>query len=280
MNRARKMIEAYKTSLFRLARRPSRELEALKSCWPDVLVEINAQRKQLDRKIHENDPIRETIDLLSPLGRIEDENVHSRALAYLLNPKNTEHGYNNEILASLLEKVKDLGPRGSEAGKILTLLRGKRTEVHVTREFRDTIDHNRHGSLARYDIRVELKGLKHKARIIIENKINAPEGSGQLQAYAQKARSWGKANSGRVLLLYLAPTKRDTTAVSDGWISLSYLDLASCLRKVWMRKPSAAGRSWLALYIVSVARGVLGFDINRLHNTSLEDLKTYLGEGN
>jgi len=60
-------------------------------------------------------------------------------------------------------------------------------------------------------------------------------------------------------------------------MALSYLDLASALRNAWARNRGAAGSEWLALYITSITRGVLGIDIARRGGASVQDIETYLG---
>jgi hypothetical protein len=260
------MTRAYESKLFKLFRQPSRELGALRNSWPDVKAMIDDHRHRLSRRIHKDDPIRGTVDLLNPLGRTMDEAIHSRALAYLLSDEQHgygKHGYGKQVLDSLVEKVKDCGPRGSGAAAVLTLLRRKRAEIVVTPEFRYPIENDQDRSAGRCDIWVKLRAGKRSALIVIENKINAPEGSRQLQAYSREACAWCRANNGIPLLIYLAPVRRETKSSDGDWVSLSYLELASALRRAWLKEPNATGKYWLSLYIVSVMRGILGFDIRR-----------------
>ena len=108
-----------------------------------------------------------------------------------------------------------------------------------------------------------------EALIVIENKINAPEGKGQLPRYEAEARKWCKEHKGSSLLIYLS---RDGRKVDESWLNLSYLDLASALRYVWRRRRSAPGHAWLGLYISAITRGVLGIDIDRLQDTPIKKM--------
>jgi hypothetical protein len=132
--------------------------------------------------------------------------------------------------------------------------------VVVTSEYRYSVEGSRIRSLARCDIWITLQARKKAALIVIENKIAAREGAGQLGWYEREARKWCKKHKGRSLLVWLAPEKRNA---SDGWANLSYLELASALRKAWRRNLRAVGRPWLGLYIAAITSGVLGIDINR-----------------
>jgi hypothetical protein len=62
-------------------RQPSFALEALEKSWPVVEGEFAEKQERLNRKISNDDPIRSPVDLLVPRNQIEDEAVHTRALA-------------------------------------------------------------------------------------------------------------------------------------------------------------------------------------------------------
>ncbi len=122
-----------------------------------------------------------------------------------------------------------------------------------------------------------MRNANDAALIIIENKIDAPEGKGQLGWYEAEARKWCEKNKGRSLLVYLARKNRQTGLGDDPWLGLSYLDFASALRDVWRRSRSAPGRAWLGLYISAITRGLLGIDVDRLQDTTIEVIESYLG---
>jgi hypothetical protein len=264
----------YKSALLKMVRHRSLVLEELQRHWPGLENELMKQRRRLTDKIKDaEDPIRLGVDLLSPMGLISDETIHTRALAYLLDPDPARlHGFEKEVLAAILDKL----PRGKGAAQILKLLHGARTIVTVTAEYRYREKGMRDRSVSRCDIWVELKSVKRAALIIIENKINAPEGPGQLAWYEGKAREWRKLHApSKPLLLYLTRDKRHPKSSNGSeWLVLSYLDLASALRQAWLRKPKAAARSWLGLYIAAITGGMLGIDIERPRD---EDIKVYVG---
>ena len=146
-----------------------------------------------------------------------------------------------------------------------------RTTVRATPEFRYSNDR-------RCDIWITFKNRTDNGLIILENKIDAPEGVGQLGSYETKARQWCNKYKGRCLLVYLTPHGRQTKLAKDRWVTLSYLDLASALREAWQKTPNAAGRPWLELYIAAITVGVVEIDINRPQDTPLGDIETYLGK--
>jgi hypothetical protein len=222
-----------------------------------------------------NDPIHLPIDLLSPIGCTLDEVVHTRALAYLLNPKPAQpHGLGKDVLVAILNKL----PHGTGASKLLRLLCGQ-TDIYVVPEYRWREDGFRDRSVSRCDIWIEIKSRKRAGLLVIENKIGAPD-SDQFRWYEGKARNWcRKHHKAGSLLLYLTRDKRELTSSSNTeWVMFSYLELASALRRVWLERPEASGRAWLALYIASITGGLLGIDMSRVQTTELADIKMYLGE--
>jgi hypothetical protein len=266
--------ENYKTALLTMVREPCLELKELRRRWPSLNDKLMKERQLLSDNIEEDDPIRLVVDLLSPIGCVSDETIHTRALSYLLDPDPARpHGFGKDVLAALLNKL----PRRKGAPKITKLLFGKLTTVTVTAEYRYREEGVRDRSVSRCDVWVELKSRKRAALIIIENKIGAPEGLGQLAWYERKARKWCKEHApSSSLLLYLTPEKRPPKSSSSGeWLAVSYLELASALRGIWSKAPRAAGRPWLGLYIATITGSMLGIDIKR---PKVVDLKTYAGD--
>jgi PD-(D/E)XK nuclease superfamily len=256
--------------LSKILRQRGENLEILNELWPNVEKQILGQRRELSRQIGADDPVRLPIDLLSPLRRRLDETTHTRALAYLLNPSEM-HGFGKAVLEAVLKKL----PRGRGARQIINLLGQKRISVEVKPEYRYEIEGSRDRSVARCDVRIELRSRHPAALIILENKIDAPEGKGQLGWYEKVARNWQKTNNARpTMMIYLAREKRHA---EDAWSSLTYLELASALRAVWQAHRSAPGVNWLGLYIATITGAILGMDIDRLESTRIEEIKTYLG---
>jgi hypothetical protein len=260
----------YVDALLKMARQRNVMLSRLSEHWPALEKQILEERRILSDHIARDDPIRVPVDLLSPIKRASDETIHTRALAYLLSPSE-EHGLGKDVLSAVLMKL----PGRHGAAKIAALLNQKRVRVDVFPEYRYSIEGSSDRSVARNDIRIELRSNKNAALIIIENKIESPESEGQFYWYAHEARKWCKRNRGQALLVSLARDKLER----DEWLSLSYLDLASALRHVWQRRRSAPGHSWLGLYISAITSGVLGININRLRDTTIREIDAYLGRG-
>ncbi len=274
--------DRYTTGLLRTVQEPSLALEALKRSWPDVEREFGEKRRCLERRIRdeaEDDPILRPVDLLAPLNRIDAETLHTRALAYLLDPSQS-HGLGDSALREVVQTTRQ-AHRSSEARKILGLLQGKRTRISVTPEYRYCVEEYRERSVARSDIWIELGARKNAALIVVENKIDAPESTGQLGWYERKARDWrGRAGRGALsLLIFLAREKREVKSSDSGeWVALSYLELAAALRRVWLRRRQAVGHAWLGLYIASITHGLLGLDLRESDGATLTEIETYLGE--
>jgi hypothetical protein len=218
--------------------------------------------------------------LLAPINCSLDETLHTRALSYLLDPA-APHGFKKQVLASFIEKVKDVSPRGSGAAALLALLRRKRTRVTVTPEYRYRVEDFRR-SVARCDIWIELHAAGAAALIIIENKIKAPEYNDQLTWYGKKADAWTKHNLKALepLCVYLTRTDKQKLKEPSGkWLGLTYIGLAAALRKVWLENQDAVGREWLALYIASITSGVLDIKGKAVEKAALDEIEEYLWEG-
>jgi len=65
---------------------------------------------------------------------------------------------------------------GKGAAEVAALLRKRQTRVRVSAEYRYSIEGAENRSGARNDIRIEMHNGNEAALIVIENKINAPEG--------------------------------------------------------------------------------------------------------
>jgi hypothetical protein len=215
-----------------------------------------------------------SIDLLTPIACTNNERIHTRALTYLLSSA-SEHDFGNKVLIELLNKIRNSKNARSRAAKVLRLLSSKQTTTSVIPEYRH-IEQKTH-RLGWCDIRIEIAG---KALIVIENKIDAPEGrdsegKGQLEWYEKHAKKWEKTHQSskpiKPILIFL--TRK--TERRKNWTCLSYIDLASALRHVWQKNKQAKARVWLGLYIATIMRGVLKIDPRR---AEAADLLTYLGD--
>jgi hypothetical protein len=271
---------SYASDLLRTIRQPTLQLEALSRHWSEAKREIDRKREFLINKIAEDDPIRYSASLLVPIESNLNETLHTRALAYLLDPSKL-HGLSKRALTAVIQKIRRLCPHDTEARAILALLQRKGTKISVYHEYRYRMEGHSKRSLARCDVWIELRAKDTSALIIFENKIEALETPDQLKWYEDKARSWcaSRKHSIAPLLIFLTVDGRKSNSAAGYWVSLSYLQLAAALRKVWLESQDTIGGQWLGLYIASIVQGVLGIDEqNRLEDTSVDDIETYLGE--
>jgi len=187
-----------------MLRQPSGPLTTLKQAWP-TKTKMKEPKEQLAVKIRD-DPISAPLDLLSPFQGQFDENLHTRALSYLLD-EGKSHKFERSTLISFVEalrgKAKHGQKRDSSAAKILALLHLKGTKITVVPEYHFAIRRARKRSVARCDIWIELDNasLRRYGLIIIENKVEAVEARDQLLVYKKEARRWCNANKPAVALL-------------------------------------------------------------------------------
>jgi hypothetical protein len=268
----RRISAKFKNDVEHIPYAASYELAALKSHWSSLEKQIKKKRRALAQLIPKDDPIRFTVDLLTPLGRIADETLHTRALAYLLDG-DAGHGLGRSVLNSLLMQIANVR-RGTGASQVSALARRQRTRICVIPEYRYSIEGIRNRSVARCDIWITIESRKAKALAVIENKIGAPESRGQLGWYQRKALTWCKSHHARApILIFLSPDR----IKKEGWVSLSYVDLACALRRVRRRNRGAAGWAWLGFYIAAITNGVLKADVRRPQDIDTDALNAYLG---
>jgi len=258
-----------------LASQPSFKLDTLKEYWPRLESQIHNQRRRKLSKLAQDDPIRSPVDLLSPLRLVSDEVIHTRALAYLCDPAK-EHGFEKAVLRSVLTVLAKRNRRKGIAKFLAFLSKSKRIEVRF--EYQYAIQGSRTRSSARNDVRIEMRNERSAALIIIENKIEAPEGTHQLALYEDEARKWCKQNNGRSLLVYLGREGREPKDDNDQWLNLSYLSLACALRNAWQKCQETPGGPWLKLYISTITRGLLGVHSKRLEHMNLDQIEDYVWE--
>ena len=133
------------------------------------------------------------------------ENFHSRILAELLNPEGS-HELGNIFLQEFLKILNNNSPREDNYAFFENM-----DEVH--REFST--------EEGRFDILLQNK--KNNYAILIENKINAPEGEQQLKRYADFLKKRNKKR-GETLLLFLTLDGRKAQSTDDhsSYLPISY----------------------------------------------------------
>jgi hypothetical protein len=266
----------FKRDLNRLVRQPSLGLGVLIDHWERIERSVAAERQRLLRAIKaHDDPIRFPVDLLSPIGRSTDENTHTRLLVYLLNPNDESHGFSKSTLIAVIGRL----PRCQSKSAVLQLVRRARANITVYPQYFLEVDKSSVRSTARCDIWIEIRAGKSRALVVIENKIDAPDGKDQHHDYAIEARKRAQKLNAKLLLVRLNRKERAPAKGDEDWTTLSYVGLASALRSVWRTQQAAPGRTLLGLYIASITKGVLGVDVNRIHHTPISVLEAYLREG-
>jgi hypothetical protein len=169
-------------------------------------------------------------DLLGVLGLHRDEVRHSRAIAWLLDPS-AHHGLGTRVLAGLLAT---LFPDDASPPAALALAR-PRCEVPL-------LD-------GRLDIVVDAPGL----HLVIENKVDAPEGPGQCEYYERHIQR----PDARFVLL--SPDGREARTaepgVRSGFRPLRYATLARLLDDALRSGPAnARGRAAAEEYLRTLKR--------------------------
>jgi PD-(D/E)XK nuclease superfamily len=253
------------------------ELQALEKLWPVELVRFNRAKQALLRSLPHDDPLLSPVDLLHTIECASDETLHTKALAFALDPSKP-HGFGKDILVALLQTIGKIHQR---AGVVAVLKRIQKSTVRirVRPEHQFRLEGFRNRRVARSDIWIEAKARTKTAVIVIENKIRASESDGQLAWYEHKVRDWCKrAGHSRFLLLFLTPDGVVArTAESQWWVPVSYLQVAAALRLAWKRNKTAAGRNWLGLYINSITQGVIGMRPDLKAGITPARIKEYLG---
>lgn len=166
--------------------------------------------------------VRGPADLLSVIGRGRDELVHTRLLAWLLDPVGN-HGLGAGLLRRLSQHVgvDDLSALDIE-------------EVRIRRE----VSH----PLGRADLIVDLAATT----IVVENKIDAPEQPGQC---ARMVQAFGSDDTRFVFLTLDAAAPTTAGEHADRWVVLSHGQVAVWLAELTEQAGAdqvSAARSYLA----------------------------------
>ena len=195
-----------------------------------------------------DDPLRSPVSLFGTMDYGRLETAHTRALAWLLGDR--EHGFGFQLLEALL----------------LHLLEGRQVRLtHVDRVESESpvycgpasVDAGRLDILA--EGRWEELGKEVSWRLVIEAKIDAEEGEEQLSRYD----NWLErcSESAEVLRVFLTPDDRKPQTSSAEWQALSYLDLASVLRRVSSGLQDKPGYHFLRYYLTGVLRDICGLPV-------------------
>ena len=154
---------------------------------------------------------------------------HSNVLAWLLDPRES-HGFGTAFLNGFLKRV----CQNSDVGEKTPFLITNCENAVVSREWG--------AGKRRLDILIECRRTDKKSLVLaIENKIDAKDGKGQLDAYYNEVlKAFPQANKvEQHLFVYLTPNGDDpehATDSNENWIRLSYADIVSILDEVALLK--------------------------------------------
>lgn len=220
-------------------------LDTVRSEWADLIAterefdqariarwdpELQRLRQERDRLRGQGRWVGGPSDLMSVLGVARSELRHSAALAWLLNPAG-QHRLGHAFLEAVLELCfgpADYGPLGSA-----------RTECEVGRP----------------QCIADIVVWAQKFTLVIENKVDAPEGSRQCQRIFEDF-----ADEDRAMFIFLSPGARpphtaESDAAKDAWKALSYRRVATRLAAVLDRAHSEAqGRQSAADYLATLRK--------------------------
>ena len=174
-------------------------------------------------------------------GRLET--AHTRALAWLLDPSK-EHDFGSKLLEALLERVE-----------------GQRHPLEVRRvESEFLIDQpGKSEATGRIDVFAEGnwsdgRGKRIPWLLVLEAKIDACEGEGQLSRYEAWLESF--ADDRKVLRVFLTPAGRQTETAREDWFLLSFQELVETFRAASDELQDKPGYHYLRLYLAGVLRDV------------------------
>ena len=153
---------------------------------------------------------RSSFNLFEAVGAVRAELRHSDFLAFLLSPARN-HGLGSLALVRVLRAVLAKLPPADRPVTVLDLIIGDVDDAIVDRELHDI------------DILIELKRLN--LVVVIENKIDAKAGDGQLTRYREVVQR--RYPTHRHLLVFLTP--RGAPPDDDAYVPFGYAEVARVL---------------------------------------------------
>ncbi len=212
------------------------------------------------KKIPVRDPLRNPVSLFGTLDLGLHEVAHTRALAWLMDPRNTDHGFRSTLLDPFLKRI------GSWKGDAQLDL----ATVSVQPEKWDKEDRSR------FDIYIEGErilagGVRTKWEVFVEAKINAEEGEDQCARYEREA-----APGRESLFVFLTPDGRrpDTAGRKQNWEPISFIELITLFRAHLPELEDKPGIDFLRLYMTGVLKDLYGLPCGKSQDV-LEDADIY-----
>jgi len=195
-------------------------------------------------KIHKGDPLLSSISLFGTMGYGRIETAHTRTLAWLLED-NKEHGFGSKLLEALL----------------LYLLRGRK--IRVTKV--DKVESEHAIYKGRFDVFAEGR-WREEGRgemrwvLVIEAKIDAEEGKGQLDRYDEWLKKQKYTSETEILRVFLSIHGQKRKTKLSEWQGLSFSGLAGIFRGV-SNLQDKPGYHFLRYYLAGVLRDICGFPV-------------------
>ncbi len=186
-----------------------------------------------------------TEDLLGPIGCHDHEPTHTLALAHLLAPTGP---LGNAFANELFEAIAARKPDGGRDALDTARRHSAACEV-VAERAEKLIAPTAHRASVRTDLWIELPARRPELIVVIENKINALEGTSQLPDYdrAIEVRVAQLSGTCDVWRVFLTPR-------------LAYTDVAIALRRAMLAHKKSS--VFAALYLATIAKRVLGLPSN------------------
>jgi hypothetical protein len=201
-------------------------------------------------KLHPDHPVKCPISLFRTMDLGRHEVAHTRALAWLLDPRG-EHGFENVLVNALLGQVHCSGeqpafyPDRVAAERFYRISEGEdagRTDVWIEGRW----GKSRGGG----------RGL-----VVIEAKIDALEGEGQLARYNSEIAKWReeqRVDEGNVCRVFLTPAKGREASTGKHWKALSFSKLARAFCDAADSLRNKPGHHYLRFYVAGVLKDILG----------------------
>lgn len=209
--------------------------------------QLDAWREQTVHRLTElfsgipaDDPLRCPVSLFGAMDYGRLETAHTRAFAWMLDPRK-EHGFGCELAKALLLLPHFHGPGFTD----------KISVDDVWAEYQ--IDDGRLDVLV-YGNSLNSEGTREDWLLLVEAKVDAFEGDRQLRRYDK----WIAANAhGRqVYRVFLTPDGRDPETSNELWIRLSFPQVACAFRKASSVLSNEPGYHFLRYYLSGLLKDV------------------------
>lgn len=194
-------------------------------------------------KLPAHDPLRSLVSLFAALDLGLRETAHTRALAWLVDPKRSEHGFGDLLLRVFLKEIFQLSME-PELSEVMV------ESETVNGESRDRLDICIRGTWRLSG------GSAQRWLVIVEAKITAGEGQDQCARYEKQSRR-KIARAHRHALVFLTPDGRhSTTGSRRRWKRFSFTKLMALFRTQLPRLRRKPGFEFLRLYMTCVLKDI------------------------